>query len=78
MTPKRKTFDCVAMKHEAQRRLWDEYLARQDEFASYGAFLRAKSEEQPWQREFWTRLKKAREDATGVLRSETLPGRLTT
>jgi hypothetical protein len=45
MGAKVKTFDCVEWKDRAQERLWAEYEARKDEFASEVAFLNAKAEE---------------------------------
>ena len=44
MTTKTKTFDCVAMKRQAQKKLKEEYEARKGEFSSYYDFLRAKAE----------------------------------
>jgi len=52
----RKAFDCVEMKHKAQEELHAEYEARKSEFASYFAFLEAKSRESSWQREFWAKI----------------------
>jgi hypothetical protein len=43
----KKTFDCVQMKREAQRRLRAEYEARREEFASYAEFIEATAEESP-------------------------------
>lgn len=45
MTTKTKTFDCVAMKQQAQRELMKEYEARRGEFSSYAEFLRVTSQE---------------------------------
>ncbi len=45
MGAKIKTFDCVEWKDRAQERLWAEYEARKDEFASEVEFLNAKAEE---------------------------------
>jgi len=42
-----KTFDCVEMKREAQRRLTEEYEARKDEFDSFTDFIRARADESP-------------------------------
>lgn len=39
-----KTFDCVEMKRQAQKKLKDEYEARKGEFSSYCDFLKAKAE----------------------------------
>ena len=50
MGTKPKTFDCVEMKREAQRRLRAEYERRRSEFGSYVEFLNAKAEESElWQ-----------------------------
>ncbi len=59
MKAKSKTFDCVAMKREAQRRLREEYRSRKAEFSSYFEFLDAKANESPWQREFWAKIEEA-------------------
>jgi len=61
MTTKTKSFDCVEMKHEAQRKLRAEYESRRSEFASYFEFLDAKARESSWQREFWAKVQAARE-----------------
>jgi hypothetical protein len=60
MTTRPEVFDCVEMKHEAQRRLHSEYESRKGEFSSYFAFLDAKTGESNWQREFWAKVRKAR------------------
>ena len=44
MMVKAKTFDCVEMKREAQRRLRAEYEERKDEFDDYVAFLNWKAD----------------------------------
>lgn len=56
MSKDTKPFDCVEMKHKAQRKLRAEYESRKNEFASYFAFLDAKARESDWQREFWAKL----------------------
>lgn len=61
MKAKTKTFDCVAMKREAQRKLRAEFDSRKAEFSSYFEFLDAKGEESSWQREFWARVEAGRE-----------------
>ena len=61
MTTKNKTFDCVEMKHNAQRKLRAEYESRKEEFASYFAFLDAKAAESKWQPEFWNKVRSAQE-----------------
>ena len=45
MPTKTKTFDCVAMKRKAQKRLRDEYESRKGEFACLADFLNAKADE---------------------------------
>ena len=42
---KNKSFDCVEMKQESQRKLREEFETRRGEFASYFDFLRARSGE---------------------------------
>jgi hypothetical protein len=56
-----KSFDCVEMKHAAQRKLRAEYESRKGEFASYFAFLEAKAGESPWQSGFWAKVQAAAE-----------------
>ncbi len=56
-----KSFDCVEMKHAAQRKLRAEYESRKGEFASYFEFLDAKADESEWQREFWAKVRAAAE-----------------
>jgi len=53
MGTKTKTFDCIASKKQAQRRLREEYEARADEFDSYVDFINAKVREDQWAREMW-------------------------
>ena len=60
LTKPKKTFDCVEMKHQAQKELRLEYEARKDDFPSYFAFLEAKTAESPWQREFWAKIADSR------------------
>jgi hypothetical protein len=48
---KTKTFDCVQMKREAQRKLREEYEARKGEFDSYFHFLVATAEESDFVRQ---------------------------
>ncbi len=48
MADGKKTFDCVEMKREAQRRIRAEYEARKGEFASYSEFLNATARESAW------------------------------
>ncbi len=59
MTKPAKKFDCVEMKHRAQRKLRTEYESRKDEFSSYFAFLEAKANQSKWQREFWAKVRAA-------------------
>ncbi len=58
-----KDFDCVEMKHRAQRKLRAEYESRREEFKSYADFLVAKSEESEWQRGFWEKVRVAKAKA---------------
>ncbi len=53
MGNKTKTFDCVAFKRQAQRRLREEYDARTDEFGSYVDFINARVGEDQWARQMW-------------------------
>jgi len=52
---KTKTFDCVQMKHEAQRALLAEFGSRREQFASLSEFLHAKAEESDWVSSTWRR-----------------------
>jgi hypothetical protein len=61
MTIRTKPFDCVEMKHDAQRKLRAEYESRRHEFASYFQFLDAKAAQSSWQREFWAKVDAARQ-----------------
>ena len=61
MTTRRKTFDCVEMKHRAQQRIMAEWEARKHEFASYGEFLEASLKESEWGRRAWERLQGEKE-----------------
>ena len=45
MATRTKTFDCVEMKRQAQRKLRAEYESRKDEFDTYYDFLAAKADE---------------------------------
>lgn len=63
MGTKTKAFDCVEFKRQAQARIRAEWQRRKGEFASYGAFLEAKANESPWQRDFWARVR--RKDGSG-------------
>ena len=57
MGKKTKTFDCVQMKRDAQRKLLAEYESRKEEFDSYTDFLIARVHEDPWSRKAWERIK---------------------
>ena len=48
-----KTFDCVDMKHRAQRKLRAEFEARRNEFGSYSEFLAATLKDDAWARRVW-------------------------
>ena len=50
MATKAKTFDCVEMKRQSQRKLREQYEARKQEFDSYHDFLKAKADESSWVR----------------------------
>lgn len=56
MGTKTKKFDCVEMKHRAQKRLRAEYESRRRQFASYSEFLEATIREDPWERRFWAKV----------------------
>ncbi len=56
MGTKTRTFDCVEMKYEAQRRLRAEYEARRSDFASYVDFINRTIDEDPWARRLWARI----------------------
>jgi hypothetical protein len=51
---KKKTFDCVEFKRQAQARIRAEWEKRKGEFASYQEFLEATQSE--WERAFWARV----------------------
>jgi hypothetical protein len=57
---RKKRFDCVAFKREAQERICAEWETRGNEFASYAEFLLAGQSD--WERSFWAQL--ARRSAT--------------
>jgi hypothetical protein len=63
MSTKIKAFDCVEMKDKAQQDLRGEYQSRKADFSSYFAFLEAKANESPRQREFWAKVAAARQKA---------------
>ena len=64
MTMRAKAFDCVEMKHAAQRKLRAEYESRKNEFSSYLEFLDAKARESQWQSEFWAKVEAARNSSS--------------
>ncbi len=53
-----KSFDCVEMKHRAQRRLLEEYERRKGEFSSYADFIRKTVNDCPEIREWRATLAK--------------------
>jgi hypothetical protein len=61
MTTKPKPFDCVEMKHQAQREIAAEWEGRKHEFRSYEEFLRASIRQTEWGRATWHRLGPARQ-----------------
>ena len=61
MATKPKTFDCVEMKHKAQREIMAEWEARKHEFGSYEKFLEASIQQSEWGRRTWQRLHRARQ-----------------
>ncbi len=65
MRTKKKTFDCVEWKDRAQERLWAEYEARKDEFASEVEFLKAKAEESEIAKLVRAKIARAKEKAGG-------------
>ena len=62
MGSKTKTFDCIASKRQAQKRLREEYEARTDEFDSYVDFINAKVSENEWSRQMWEKFPPANPD----------------
>jgi hypothetical protein len=60
MATKSKTFDCVKMKRDAQRRLRAEYEARRSEFSSYVDFINRTVDEDPWARDLLARCRAGR------------------
>jgi len=56
-TTKKKAFDCVEFKRQAQARIEAEWERRRGEFASYEDFLHAKVNESEWQRAFWAKFR---------------------
>ncbi len=65
MGTKTKTFDCIAFKRQAQKRLREEYEARTGEFDSYVDFINAKVHEDQWARDMWERFAPAGPDRAG-------------
>ncbi len=63
---KKKTFDCVEFKRQAQKRVRTEWEARKHEFDSYEEFLEAQINECEGLREFWAKVRAgAKERAEG-------------
>ena len=62
MSKKTKTFDCIASKRQAQRRLREEYEKRTAEFDSYVDFINAKVIENQWSRQMWEKFPPASPD----------------
>ena len=55
MRTKAKTFDCVEMKQECQRKLREEYEARKGEFDSFADFISKTADKSPFVREMRSR-----------------------
>ena len=51
-----KTFDCVRMKHDAQKRIQEDWARRKGDFRSYGEFLQATLAESEWGRRMWQKV----------------------
>ena len=51
MSTKTKTFDCVEMKNRIQAEIFAEYEARKDEFPSFSAFVKARTDKSEWVRQ---------------------------
>ena len=58
---KKKPFDCVEMKHKAQKRLQVKYEARKNEFSSYAEFITATASESPEIQKFLDKVHHARQ-----------------
>jgi hypothetical protein len=43
-----KTFDCVEMKNQIQAKMFAEYEAHKDEYASFVDYVKAQAEKSPW------------------------------
>ena len=59
----KKSFDCVEMKREAQKRLRSEYEARKGEFSSYAEFITETASQSPETRAFLDKVHRAGETA---------------
>jgi hypothetical protein len=64
MKARSKTFDCVEMKHKAQKALLAEFDSRRQQFASLDDFLRAKAEESEWVSTTWARFGGSPQDSS--------------
>ena len=53
---KTKTFDCVEMKHKAQRKFLAEFERRREEFATLTEFLNAKLDESERGSAIWAKV----------------------
>ncbi len=49
--PRAKTFDCVEMKNRIQAEIFAEYEAQEDEFPSFSAFVKARTDKSEWVRQ---------------------------
>ena len=61
---KRKAFDCVEMKRQAQARLMAAYEARKSEFSSYAQFIHETAATDPTIRAFGQRIAEAQREPT--------------
>lgn len=48
MGTRTKTFDCVEMKNRIQAEIYAEYESRKDEFPSFAAFVKARTDKSEW------------------------------
>ena len=62
---KRKAFDCVEMKRQAQARLMAAYEARKSEFSSYAEFIRETAAADPKIRAFREKIATSQRDPAG-------------
>ena len=61
---KKKAFDCVEMKRQAQARLMAAYEARKSEFSSYAEFIRETAATDPKIRAFREKIVELQRDPT--------------